>query len=141
MVILDTNVVSEFMRERPEPEVVAWVNAHPTRDLFVTAVTEAEVRTGIAYLPAGRRRRYLVHAADRAFEELFEDRVLPFERKAARAYAGIAAERRTAGRPISQADCQIAAIALSLGASVATRNTRDFDGTGIAVVDPWGTGE
>lgn len=141
MVILDTNVVSEFMRERPEPAVVTWLNARPTRDLFVTAVTEAEVRTGIAYLPAGRRRRQLIHAADRAFEELFADRVLPFERKAARAYAGIAAERRTAGRPISQADCQIAAIALCLGASLATRNTRDFDGTGIAVVDPWGTGE
>lgn len=139
--VLDTNVVFELMRPSPEPAVVAWLNARPTRDLFVTAVTEAEVRTGIAYLPAGRRRRQLIHAADRAFEELFADRVLPFERKAARAYAGIAAERRKAGRPISQADCQIAAIALSLGASVATRNTRDFDGTGIAVVDPWGTGE
>ncbi len=139
--VLDTNVVFELMRPSPEPAVVAWLNARPTRDLFVTAVTEAEVRTGIAYLPAGRRRRQLIHAADRAFEELFADRVLPFERKAARAYAGIAAERRTAGRPISQADCQIAAIALCLGASVATRNTRDFDGTGIAVVDPWGTGE
>ena len=141
MVILDTNMVSELMLVAPDPRVLAWMDDRPTRELFVTAVTEAEVRTGIAYLPAGRRRRYLVHAADRAFEELFEDRVLPFERKAARAYAGIAAERRTAGRPISQADCQIAAIALSLGASVATRNTRDFDGTGVAVVDPWGTGE
>ena len=137
MVILDTNVVSEFMRKRPEPAVVAWLNARPTRDLFVTAVTEAEVRTGIACLPAGRRRRYLVHAADRAFEELFENRVLPFERKAARAYAGIAAERRTAGRPISQADCQIAAIARSMRASVATRNVRDFEGAGIPVLNPW----
>ena len=138
MVILDTNVVSEFMRRHPEPAVVAWLNARPPHDLFVTAVTEAEVRTGIAFLPAGRRRRHLVRAADRAFNELFEDRVLPFEREAARAYATIAAERRKAGRPISQFDCQIAAIARSLGAAVATRNTRDFDETGIPVLDPWG---
>lgn len=137
MVILDTNVVSEFMRRHPEPAVVAWLNARPPHDLFVTAVTEAEVRTGIAFLPAGRRRRHLVRAADRAFNELFEDRVLPFEREAARAYATIAAERRKAGRPISQFDCQIAAIARSLGGAVATRNTRDFDGTGIPVLDPW----
>ena len=137
MVILDTNVVSEFMRGHPEPAVVAWLNARPPHDLFVTAVTEAEVRTGIAFLPAGRRRRHLVRAANRAFNELFEDRVLPFEREAARAYASIAAERRKAGRPISQIDCQIAAIARSLGAAVATRNTRDFDETGIPVLDPW----
>lgn len=137
MVILDTNVVSEFMRRHPEPAVVAWLNARPPHDLFVTAVTEAEVRTGIAFLPAGRRRRHLVRAADRAFNELFEDRVLPFEREAARAYASIAAERRRAGRPISQIDCQIAAIARSMHASVATRNVRDFDGAGIPVLDPW----
>lgn len=139
MVILDTNVVSEFMRRHPEPAVVAWLNARPPHDLFVTAVTEAEVRTGIAFLSAGRRRRHLVRAADRAFNELFEDRVLPFEREAARAYASIAAERRKAGRPISQFDCQIAAIARSMRASVATRNVRDFDGTGIPVLDPWDT--
>lgn len=138
MVVLDTNVVSELMRPSPEPAVVAWLNTRPPHDLFVTAVTEAEVRTGIAFLPAGRRRRHLVRAADRAFNELFEDRVLPFEREAARVYANIAAERRKAGRPISQFDCQIAAIARSLGAAVATRNTRDFNGTGIAVLDPWG---
>jgi len=137
VVVLDTNVVSELMRPSPEPAVVAWLNTRPPHDLFVTAVTEAEVRTGIAFLPAGRRRRHLVRAADRAFNELFEDRVLPFEREAARAYARIAEERRKAGRPISQFDCQIAAIARSLGAAVATRNTRDFNGTGIPVLDPW----
>ena len=139
MVILDTNVVSEFMRPRPEPVVVTWLDARRVNELFVTAVTEAEIRTGIAFLPEGRRRRDLTEAADRAFGRLFEDRVLSFDREAARAYADIAAERRKAGRPISQADCQIAAIARSMGAPVATRNVRDFRGTGVFVVDPWGT--
>ena len=139
MVILDTNVVSELMRLHPEPAVVAWLDARPERDLFVTAVTEAEVRTGIAFLPWGRRRQSLVEAADRAFEELFDDRVLPFDREAARAYAAIAAERRKSGRPIAMADCQIAAIARSMSLSVATRNVRDFDGAGIDVEDPWAT--
>ena len=137
MVILDTNVVSELMRPRPEPAVVAWVNAHPPRDLFVTSLTEAEVRAGIAFLAPGKRRRGLAEAADRAFGELFEDRVLAFGRQAARAYAAIAAERRRAGRPMSQIDCQIAAIARSMRASVATRNVRDFDGVGIPVLNPW----
>ena len=137
MVILDTNVVSELMRPRPEPTVVAWLNEHPSRDLFVTSVTEAEVRAGIAFLPRGERRRGLAEAADRAFGELFEDRVLPFGRQAARAYGEVAAERRRAGRPISQIDCQIAAIARSMRASVATRNVRDFEGAGIAVLNPW----
>ena len=141
MVILDTNVVSELMRPSPEPAVVAWLNARPPRDLFVTSLTEAEVRAGIAFLPRGKRRRELLEAADHAFGELFEDRVLPFGRDAARAYASIAAERRRAGRPISQIDCQIAAIARSMRASVATRNIRDFDGAGIAVLDPWGACE
>ncbi|MCY4646652.1 MAG: type II toxin-antitoxin system VapC family toxin [Gammaproteobacteria bacterium] len=137
MVILDTNVVSELMRPSPEPAVVAWLNARPPRDLFVTSVTEAEVRAGIAFLPRGKRRRGLLEAADRAFGELFEDRVLPFGREAARACASIAAERRNAGRPISQIDCQIAAVARSMRASLATRNVRDFDGAGIRVLDPW----
>ena len=141
MVILDTNVVSELMRPSPEPAVVAWLNARPPHDLFVTSLTEAEVRAGIAFLPRGKRRHGLLEAADRAFGELFEDHVLPFGREAARAYAGIAAERRKAGRPISQIHCQIAAIARSMRASVATRNVRDFDGAGISVLDPWRASE
>ena len=137
MVVLDTDVVSELMRDNPRPAVLSWVNDQLVRNLFVTAVTEAEIRAGIAFLPEGRRRRGLAKAAERAFSELFSGRVLPFDGDAARSYAGIAAQRRKAGRPIAQADCQIAAIVDSRGASVATRNIRDFEGTGVDVIDPW----
>ena len=137
MVLLDTNVVSELMRAVPSAEVVVWMDALPPRELFVTAITEAEVRTGIVILPAGARRRGLADAAERTFGGLFAGRVLPFDSSAARDYADIAAERRAAGRPISQSDCQIAAIARSRGIAVATRNVRDFSETGVEVIDPW----
>ena len=114
-----------------------WVNDQLVRELFVTVVTEAEIRAGIAVLPAGRRRRGLANAAERAFGELFSGRVLSFDGEAARSYAEVAAQRRKAGRPIAHADCQIAAIAHSRGAAVATRNVRDFEGTGIDFIDPW----
>ena len=137
MVVLDTNVVSEMMLDSPHPGVLVWMDSRPARELFVTAVTEAEVRTGIAFLPEGARRRELAGAAERALGSLFAGRVLPFDSTAARFYADIAAIRRAAGRPISQTDCQIAAIARSRGMAVATRNVQDFSGTGIEVIDPW----
>ena len=137
MFILDTNVVSELMRERPHPTVLEWIDGRLKRDLYVAAVTQAEVLTGIAILPEGKRRQGLAAAADRAFDGVFADRVLPFDRSAAGAHAKIAAARRRTGRPISQADCQIAAIAAARGGSVVTRDVRDFDGTGVAVVNPW----
>ena len=137
MVVLDTNVVSEMMLDCPRPEVLVWMDSRPARELFVTAVTEAEIRTGIAFLPEGARRRDLADAAERTLGSLFAGRVLPFDSNAARSYAEIAAGRRAAGRPISQSDCQIAAIARSRGMAVATRNVQDFSGTGIETIDPW----
>ena len=137
MVVIDTNIVSELMSAAPSVEVLAWVDDRPRRELFVTAVTEAEVRTGIALLPEGRRRRGLAEACERAFGSLFAGRVLPFDSDAARAYAEIAAERRGIGRPIGQADGQIAAIARARGMAVATRNVRDFEDMGIDVFNPW----
>ena len=137
MVLLDTNVVSELMRDSPTPEVLAWMDNQPSRELFVTSITEAEIRTGIAFLPEGARRRGLVDTFERTLGDLFAHRVLPFDSGAARAYAEVAAARRTAGRPISQPDCQIAAIAIARGMSVATRNIRDFSDTDIQVIDPW----
>ena len=135
--VLDTNVVSELMREAPRGEVLAWVDARPWHELFVTAVTEAEVRTGVAILPAGKRRLGLMQTANRIFADIFAQRVLPFDGAAASAYAEITAGRRAIGRPISQLDCQIAAIARCRGAALATRNVRDFEETGIEVLDPW----
>ena len=128
------------MRQGPHPTVLAWLDNQPTNTLFATAVTEAEIRTGIAILPEGERRRGLTAAVGRTFGVLFAKRVLPFDSDAAQACALIAAARRSDGRPISQADCQIATIARTQGASVVTRDVDGFEGCGIDVVNPWSNG-
>ena len=140
MVVLDTNVVSELMRERPTPEVLGWIDDQLTSSLFVTSVTEAEIRTGIAILPEGERRRGLAAAAERLFGVFFAERILPFDSDAARTYAMLAAERRTSGRPIGQFDCQTAAVARSNGASIVTRDVDGFEGCGLDVISPWAHG-
>ena len=136
-VVLDTNVVSELIRQSPEPAVKAWAAGHALEDLFFSTVGEAEMRYGAAIMPVGRRREALEADMERLLREAFDDRILPFDRAAARAYADIAATRRSAGLPIAPVDCQIAAIARSRGMAVATRNIRDFKGVGIELVDPW----
>lgn len=136
-VLLDTNVVSELMHRTPDPAVAMWAAGQRLDSLFFSAVGEAELRYGAAVLPTGRRRETLVSDIERMLVEAFENRVLPFDSGAARAYADIAAMRRSAGRPVASADCQIAAIARSRRMAVATRNVRDFEGADIEVVDPW----
>ena len=136
-VLLDTNVVSELMRKAPDPTVAVWAASHRLESLFFSAVGEAELRYGAAILPTGRRRETLVSDIERMLGEAFQNRVLPFDRGAARAYADIAARRRSTGRPVAPADCQIAAIARSRRMAVATRNVRDFEDVNIEVVDPW----
>jgi hypothetical protein len=138
MILLDTNVISELMRGKPSPTVLDWFGQHDAVQLYISAITEAELRTGIAILPAGPRRDRLQMALDAMIEQDFQTRILPFDSPAARAYADIAAARRAVGRPIAEADCQIAAIARAIGAPVATRNVWDFDGCGVAVINPWG---
>jgi toxin FitB len=138
MIVLDTNVISELMRDAPRASVLAWLNDQPSASLFVTTITEAEVHLGIALLPTGKRRDGIAEAAGRAFGIFFHDRILPFDSEAAHAYAVIAAKRRADGHPISQFDCQIASIARCRGAALATRNPRDFEGSGIDLIDPWG---
>ena len=137
MVILDTNVVSELMRRGPDPVITAWVAEQVTSSLFLTAVTEAELRVGIAIMQPGKRRNRLQQALERILKTGFPNRVLPFDSEAASAYAGIAAARRRLGRPIAQSDCQIAAIARLRGMVVATRNVRDFSDIGVEVLNPW----
>ena len=137
MIVLDTNVISELMRDSPQQTVLTWFDAQPTSSLFVTTVTEAEIFTGIALLPDGRRRSGLVESADRVFTVLFAGRILVFDSDAANIYAKIFAQRHTSGRPISQADCQIAAIARSREASIATRNVTDFEGVEVELINPW----
>ena len=137
MIVLDTNVVSELMRDSPQQTVLIWIGGQPLSSLFVTTVTEAEILTGIARLPYGRRRRDLSDAADRVFATLFVGRILGFDSDAANIYAEIFAQRHAAGSPISHVDCQIAAIARSHGAAVATRNITDFEGVGVELINPW----
>ena len=137
MIVLDTNIVSELIRPRPNPSVVDWVARQPGTSLFISAITEAELRYGVEILPAGHRRERLAAEIESTLREDFSRRILPFDSAAARAYATIMADRRAAGRPISQADCQIAAIARARGAPVATRDVADFAGCGITVVNPW----
>ncbi len=137
MVLLDTNVVSELIRGAPDPAVEAWTAGHPLESLFFSAIGEAELRYGVAILPTGRRRETLASDIERMLRDAFGNRVLPFDSDAARAYADIAAMRRSAGRSVAPADCQIAAIARSRNMAVATRNVRDFEDIDIEVVDPW----
>ena len=137
MFVLDTNVVSELMRPAPDPAMSSWVAERATSSLFLTAVTEAELRFGLAVMPPGKRRDGLRAVLERMLDTGFANRVLPFDSVAARAYAGIAATRRRRGRPVSQADCQIAAIAQARGMAVATRNVRDFEDMGINIFNPW----
>jgi predicted nucleic acid-binding protein len=136
-IVLDTNVISELMRENPDRGVVTWLDTQATGNLFVTTITKAEILAGIALLPEGRRRRGLAEAAQRVFATLFAGRILAFDSDAADAYAKIFVQRHAAGRPISQADCQIAAIARSREASIATRNITDFEGVEVELIDPW----
>ena len=137
MFVIDTNVASELMRPAPAPTVAAWIAARDAEELFLTAVSEAELLYGVAVLPAGRRRQTLETAMTRWLDRGFADRILPFDSAAAKAYAEIAADRRRAGWPIGEADCQIAAISRCRGAALVTRNVRDFEGAGLDVVDPW----
>jgi predicted nucleic acid-binding protein len=137
MILLDTNVVSELMKSTPEPAVMTWINAIPGATVFVSAVTLAEILYGVALVPDGQRRQGLARAARIVFESYFRGRILSFDSEAAEAFADLAAARRQAGRPISQADAQIAAIARSRGAELATRNVPDFEGCGVEVINPW----
>jgi predicted nucleic acid-binding protein len=137
MILLDTNVLSELMRAEPAQIVLEWFGQHDAADLFISAITEAELRTGVAILPDGQRRDRLQLAIDAMLDQDFQGRIMPFDSLAAKAYAEIASQRRSAGRPIAEADCQIAAIARANAAMVATRNVRDFDKCGVAVINPW----
>ncbi|HYV14584.1 MAG TPA: type II toxin-antitoxin system VapC family toxin [Conexibacter sp.] len=137
MIVLDTNIISELMRRRPAARVVGWVDEQDASALAITAVTVAELLYGVARLADGARKTELATAVDALVREDFAGRVLPFDAAAATHYADLVAERERQGRPISTADGQIAAICRLRASTLATRNVRDFDETGITVVDPW----
>ena len=137
MIIVDTNVLSEVMKGSPSPRVVDWWNSHPEADLYLTSITQAEMLAGIELLSKRKRQAAIAQAAEATFQGDFADRVLSFDSEAAREFARIIAARRKLGRPISQPDAQIAAIARNYGAVLATRNTGDFEHCGVKLVNPW----
>lgn len=138
--LLDTNVVSELIRRSPDLAVRFWAASQALEDLFFSAVGEAELRYGAAILAAGRRKDTLIGDIERMLRAAFDNRILPFNSAAARAYADVAATRRSLGRPVPATDCQIAAIARANSMAIATRNVRDFEDMGIEVIDPWTAG-
>jgi len=137
VIVLDTNVVSELMRPVPADDIVSWVDQYPAGDVFITAVTAAELQYGVARLPDGRRKAMLAIRVVELLDEDFQDQILPFGRAAAAHYAQIVAAREQGGRPISMADAQIAAVCRHYDARLATRNTKDFIDTGVPVLNPW----
>jgi toxin FitB len=137
MILLDTNVVSEMMRPEASPIVLKWFSRQRAQEVYSSSITLAEVYYGIELLPGRKRRHELLAGADRMFSKVLAGRVFAFEEEAGHAFARIAAVRRKAGRPIAEMDAQIAAIAHVHGATLATRNTGDFEGCGIRLVNPW----
>lgn len=137
MILLDTNVLSELMRQTPWPSVIRWMDEQPAASLYISAITVAEIKLGICLLPEGKRRQMLNDAADEMFKE-FSDRCLSFDENAAGKYAILTSRRMNIGRPISVEDAQIAAIALFHGMALGTRNTKDFDDISeLEVINPW----
>jgi hypothetical protein len=136
MIVVDTNVVSELMKSSPSPVVRDWLLGQRPVELFTTAITVAEILYGIERLPDGQRKDALQTAATDVFTS-FDDHVLPFDHDAAAAYAPLVHRRDQRGLPIDGFDAQIAAICNTHNATLATRNVKDFEHTGITVLDPW----
>lgn len=137
MIILDTNIISEMMKREPDARVVQWLGEQPVASLFITTITQAEILYGLSLLSDGKRKAALLGTAQSMFSEDFARRILPFDGSAAETYPEIFLERRRAGKTISQFDAQIAAIAQSRGAKLATRNGNDFADCGLDIINPW----
>jgi len=136
--LLDTNVLSELMRAKPSEQVLAWFSQNGTAPMFTSAITQAEILTGIALLPAGKRRSALAVASDAMFDLDFAGRCLAFDSAAAKLQALVVAARTAQGRPVTAEDSLIAAIALAAGLTVVTRNTKDFENIeGLSLASPW----
>ena len=140
MIILDTNIISELARLVPDPAMLAWLDSLEISEVATTAITAAELRYGVARLPEGHRKRELTVMIRGILTEDFYGRVLPFDERASVRYADIVTGRMRIGRPIGVANAQIAAICRDSGATLATRNTPDFEETGIKLIDPWKLG-
>ncbi len=139
MILLDTNLVSEPWKPKPDPQVVAWIDAQAVETLYLSAVTVAELRLGIAAMPAGSRRNVLRERLEGDLLPVFAGRVLPFDLDASRAYAELMSKAKLAGLTINMADAYIAAIAAAGGLIVASRDVARFKAAGVPIIDPWAT--
>jgi len=139
MILLDTNVVSEPMRLRPDPRVQDWLDAQAIETLYLSTISLSELLLGIESLPTGKRRRALAAALGEQIVSLFESRILPFDVAAAEAYAKVVTRARRQGQAISVTDGQIAAIAAARNLRVASRDETPFQAAGLAVINPWTT--
>ncbi len=137
MILLDTNVISEQMRPQPSQVVLNWFRETDNAALYISAITEAELLRGLATMPSGKSKIFKVSLLHEILKEDFGGFILPFESRAAAAYAEIFAIRKNMGRPMSVLDCMIAAIAKANGCKLATRNVVDFEACGVEIVDPW----
>jgi predicted nucleic acid-binding protein len=137
MILLDTNVISEPLRREPAIRVIEWIDAQPLETLYLSAMTVAELRAGVAFLPAGKRRAALHEHLEKCVLPMFLGRVLPFDLSCTTAYAEVLTKAREAGSGIETADACIAAVAGANGLMVATRDTSPFQAAGLAVIDPW----
>lgn len=135
--LLDTNVPSELIRPRPDPRVKAWISAQDLETLYVSAVSFGEWRKGLTILEAGRRKDALAAWLDEDIRRLFSGRVLPMTKAIAERWGVLEGQRHLAGRPFDVTDAQIAATAMEHGLTLATRNVKDFEGIGLAIVNPW----
>ncbi|MED5491004.1 MAG: type II toxin-antitoxin system VapC family toxin [Pseudomonadota bacterium] len=138
MILLDTHVISEPLRREPEPGLIEWIDAQALETLYLSAITVAELRSGIALLPAGKRRTSLLESLERRVLPLFTGRVLPFDLPCTQTYAELIAKALKAGLAIAAAEGFIAATAVANGLAVATRDTGPFEAAGVEVINPWG---
>lgn len=141
MILLDTNVISEPQRQTPNARVLDWFDAQALETLYLSAITVAELRAGIALMPAGKRRASLDETLEKRLLPMFANRVLAFDVACTKAYAELLAKSRAAGLSIETADAFIAAVALANGFTVATRDTNPFEAAGLKVINPWGAAQ
>lgn len=137
MILLDTNVISEPQRREPNARVLEWIDAQALETLYLSAITVAELRAGIALMPAGKRRDGLHENLEKRLLPMFANRVLSFDMACTKAYAELLAKSRAAGLAVETADAFIAAVALANGFAVATRDTTPFEAAGLNVINPW----
>lgn len=139
MILLDTNVISEPQRQKPNARVIDWIDAQTLETLYLSAITVAELRAGIALMPAGKRRDSLRENLEKRLLPMFANRVLSFDMACSKAYAELLAKSRAAGLAVETSDAFIAAVTLANGFTIATRDTSPFQAAGLNVINPWET--